>query len=129
LDENRRYLRLKDNFRISFALVPAPAPGGGGAAPALEDSPVGYSKDLSVGGLCLVTDEDLGAGEVVSAELHAPELEGTLEFQAEVVRARLLESGQREIALRFLPSSLDERARQRLENLVYAELRDPEDSV
>lgn len=124
MDENRRYLRLKDNFRISFALVSAPAAESSGAGPG-SPAPVGYSKDLSVGGLCLVTDEVLEAGEVVSAELHAAELEGALDFQAEVIRIRVLESGQREIALRFLPSSLDESARQRLQELVYAELRDP----
>ncbi|HYC77272.1 MAG TPA: PilZ domain-containing protein [Planctomycetota bacterium] len=112
--EKRRFLRLNDYFRVSFRLLDrqleptGPAPEG-----------LGWSKNLSIGGLCFVADGPAQPGEQVAAHVEIPEIEGGLSVVGEVVRCLEVKPGRHEIAIRFLPAGADERARERLERFIY----------
>ena len=116
-DERRRYLRLRDNFRVELN----PWAKGPDGAPQEEDveSLVGFSTDLSVGGVCLVADTSPALGSVVDAVIHAAELEAALSIIGEVVRADARADGRYDVALRFASGWIDEDVRQQLEQLVY----------
>ena len=113
--EKRRFLRLNDYFRVSFRSLDrqisltGPAPEG-----------VGWSKNLSVGGVCFVADGPAQAGEQLSARIEIPEIpEGGILVVGEVVRCREVRPGRYELALRFLPTGADERTREQLELFIY----------
>jgi hypothetical protein len=112
--EKRRFLRLDDYFRISFRLLDrqlsptGPAPEG-----------LGWSKNVSLGGVCFVAEGPASVGEHLFAHIEIPEIEGGVDVVGEVVRCAEPKPGRHEIALRFLPVGNDERGRERLERFIY----------
>ena len=84
-----------------------------------EGAVVGYSKNLSVGGICFVSKAPLAIGQHLSAEIVIPELGEPVAVVGEVVRVKDLEPGKHEIALRFLPFGMDEETRNRLELFIF----------
>ena len=112
--EKRRFLRLNDYFRVTFrsldrqVSVTGPAPEG-----------VGWSKNLSLGGICFVADGPAHPGEQLLAHVEIPEIEGGLPVIGEVVRCLELKPGRFELAIRFLPTGTDERSRDQLELFIY----------
>lgn len=118
--ERRRYLRLQDNFRVE--LEPwggAPQPNPGEPAESKPESWVAFSRDLSVGGVAVVSESGPPSGSVVEARIHVAELDEPLVVVGEVVRSTPLGDGRYESALRFAPGWIDEDVRARLEQLVY----------
>lgn len=112
--EKRRFLRLNDYFRVNFRLLDrqlsptGPAPEG-----------LGWSKNVSIGGVCFVADGPAREGEHLALRVEIPELDGGVDVVGEVVRCRESKAGRHEIALRFLPSGADERVREKLEQFIY----------
>jgi hypothetical protein len=112
--EKRRFLRLNDYFRVSFRsldrqLSPTgPAPEG-----------VGFSKNVSLGGICFVADGPAQQGEQLLAHVEIPEIEGGVSVIGEVVRCVEVKPSRYELALRFLPTGTDERSRDQLELFIY----------
>jgi hypothetical protein len=130
--EKRRYLRLLDNFRVDLRpweltgsrstgpVEPADEPG------SAEPSPVvAFSRDLSVGGICVHGDTSVAPGTLVEAEIIVPEIEQPLKVVGEVVRCSPGPKGRYELALRFVPHWIDDRARAALEGLVYGKAGRP----
>lgn len=117
-DSNRRrYLRLQDNFRVELEpWTGGPLENGVDTKPAPV---IAFSRDLSIGGICVVADRATAAGAVVEAVIHAAELEHALKVVGEVIRCDAQEDGRYEIALRFAPGWIDESVRNQLERLVY----------
>ena len=117
-DSNRRrYLRLQDNFKVELE------PWTGGpleySVDTKQDPMVAFSRDLSVGGICVVADRATAPGGVVEAVIHVAELEHPLKLVGEVIRCDAQDDGRYEIALRFAPGWIDESVRDQLERLVY----------
>ncbi len=112
--EKRRFLRLNDYFRVTFRsldrqiTITGPAPEG-----------VGWSKNLSLGGICFIADGPAQAGEQLLAHVEIPEIEGGLSVIGEVVRCYEIKPGRFELAVRFLPTGTDERSRDQLELFIY----------
>jgi hypothetical protein len=112
--EKRRFLRLDDYFRINFRLLDrqlsptGPAPEG-----------LGWSKNLSLGGVCFVAGGPAVPGEQLLVHIEIPEVDGGVDVVGEVVRCGESRAGRYEIALRFLPSGADDRGRERLERFIY----------
>jgi len=115
--ERRRYLRLADNFRVQLAPWSGGAPDPDGDVEAVSGA--AFSRDLSVGGLCVVSDHAYRRGSVVEATIAIPELDTPLKVVGEVVRCLSSTSGRSEIALRFVPRWIDEDVRDRLMKLIY----------
>ncbi len=107
--EKRKFLRLQDYFRV--VLTPETA---GTAAPA-----VGYSKNLSVGGLCFIAAEPVAEGTRLRADIQIPELGEPLAVTGEVLRVRPVEGGRHEIVLRFVHDAMDDETRNRLELFIF----------
>ena len=84
-----------------------------------ENPMVGFSTDLSVGGVCVVSGTSPAIGSVVDAVIHAAELDDSLSIIGEVIRTDPREDGRYDVALRFASGWIDEEVRQRLERLVY----------
>ena len=117
-DSNRRrYLRLQDNFRVELE----PWAGTPLACDEEEkpDPVVAFSRDLSIGGICVVADRATSAGGVVEATIHVAEMDQALKVVGEVIRCDVRADGRYEIALRFAPGWIDEGVRSQLERLVY----------
>ena len=75
--EKRRFLRLNDYFRVSFrSLDRQVSPTG----PAPEG--VGFSKNVSLGGVCFVADGPAQPGEQLLAHVEIPEIEGGSRWSA-----------------------------------------------
>jgi hypothetical protein len=112
--EKRRFLRLDDNFRISFRLLDrqvsptGPAPEG-----------LGWSKNVSLGGVCFVADGPARPGEHLAARVEIPELEGGVDVVGEVVRCVESRGGRFEIALSFLPEGARADGREKLKSFIY----------
>lgn len=112
--EKRRFLRLNDYFRVTFRSLDrqvspiGPAPEG-----------VGYSKNLSLGGICFVADGPAQEGEQLLAHVEIPEIDGGVSVVGEVVRCREVKPSRYELAVRFLPTGTDERSREHLELFIY----------
>src|SRR6058998_3736833 len=91
--EKRRFLRLNDYFRVTFRsldrqLSPTgPAPEG-----------VGYSKNVSPGGVCFVADGPGPVGEQLAAHVETPDIEGGISVAGEVVRCVEIKPGRFELA-------------------------------
>lgn len=112
--EKRRFLRLSDYFKVSFL----PTDEGGGADASAK--PVtGFSKNLSLGGVCFVTDSLTHIGETIRATITIPELDGPVEVVGEVVRVKDCGNGRTEVAVKFLPFGMDEDQRSKLELFIY----------
>jgi c-di-GMP-binding flagellar brake protein YcgR len=110
--EKRKFLRLQDYFRVSFHLR--------GEAKLPKEAPVvGYSKNLSIGGICFVSKASMPVGQHLSAEIIIPELGEPVAVVGEVVRVREIEAEKHEIALKFLPFGMDEETRNRLELFIF----------
>lgn len=119
--EKRRFLRLRDYFKVSFHQTDD-----FGTAPEEADPHVGFSKDVSLGGVAFVTDARLELSQVIAASIAIPEIEAPVEFIGEVVRVRELGDGRFELAVKFLPFGLDEDRRSELELFIYDHfLKDP----
>ena len=112
--EKRRFLRLSDYFKVTF--VPTDEFGSAQTAVAPE---VGYSKNLSLGGICFVTDGDVEVGDTIRAEINIPEIDGPIEVVGEVVRNHPVAGARHEIAVKFLPFGMDEDQRSKLELFIY----------
>lgn len=112
--EKRRFLRLDDYFRINFRLLDrqlsptGPAPEG-----------LGWSKNLSLGGVCFIAEGPAVAGEQLLVHIEIPEIEGGVDVVGQVVRCAEGRPGRYEIALRFLPTGGDEHGRESLERFIY----------
>ena len=112
--EKRRFLRLNDYFRVTFrSLDRQVSPTG----PAPEG--VGFSKNVSLGGICFIADGPAETGEQLLAHVEIPEIEGGISVVGEVVRCTEIRPQRYELALRFLPTGTDERTRERLELFIY----------
>ena len=112
--EKRRFLRLNDYFKVTFrSLDRQVSPTG----PAPEG--VGYSKNLSLGGVCFIADGPAQIGEQLLAHVEIPEIEGGISVVGEVVRCVEIKHARYELALRFLPTGTDERSRDQLELFIY----------
>lgn len=119
--EKRRFLRLSDYFKVSY--VPTDE---FGAAQATAVPEVGYSKNLSLGGICFVTDGQVANGDTIRATIAIPEIDGPIEVVGEVVRAHGVANGRTEVAVKFLPFGMDEDQRTKLELFIYEHfLTDP----
>ncbi|MEE9394797.1 MAG: PilZ domain-containing protein [Planctomycetota bacterium] len=119
--EKRRFLRLKDYFKVTFRITDD-----FGTVADNADLHVGYSKDLSLGGVGFVTDIDMERGQVVAASISIPEIDTPVEFIGEVVRSIPLSDNRFEVAFKFLPFGLDEDRRSELELFIYEHfLKDP----
>ncbi|MCB9833636.1 MAG: PilZ domain-containing protein [Planctomycetes bacterium] len=120
--EKRRFLRLNDYFRVSFQ--PAGEFGEESAAASRED--VGFSKNLSLGGVAFVTGSNVQISDYIRAEIQIPEIETPIEIVGQVIRVTPLEGGRREVAIKFLPFGIDEEQRGKLELFIYDHfLQDP----
>lgn len=121
--EKRRFLRLSDNFRIEFERTDEY-----GAEPDENSAGVGFSKDLSMGGVAFVTPNpsaiNVGIGDVLRAEITIPELDNPVTVVGEVVRCVETEDSNIEVALRFLPFGLNEEQRVQLELFIYEQFLD-----
>lgn len=121
--EKRKFLRLSDNFRVEFERTDEY-----GVQPDEDGVGVGFSKDLSMGGVAFVVrdakDEEVGIGDVLRAEITIPELENPLVIVGEVVRRSRSDDSGIELALRFLPFGLDEEQRAQLELFIYEQFLD-----
>jgi hypothetical protein len=112
--EKRRFLRLNDYFRVTFrSLDRQVSPTG----PAPEG--VGFSKNVSLGGICFIADGPAQPGEQLLAHVEIPEIEGGVSVIGEVVRCVELKPSRYELAVRFLPTGTDERSRDQLELFIY----------
>jgi len=119
--EKRRFLRLDDYFKVSFQ--PATEFGDLETAEPVE---VGYSKNVSLGGVAFVTDFEVEDGAYIRASIVIPELDEPVDVVGQVVRTIPMEGGQREVAVKFLPFGIDEDQRSRLELFIYDHfLEDP----
>lgn len=120
--EKRRFLRLSDYFKVYFQ----PAGEFGEEKGDVSAQEVGYSKDVSLGGIAFVTEADLGSTEYVRATIQIPELDEPIEVVGQVIRVVEIEGGRREVALKFLPFGIDEEQRNKLELFIYDHfLKDP----
>jgi c-di-GMP-binding flagellar brake protein YcgR len=120
--EKRRFLRLEDYFKVSYHKTDD----FGGHEEEEHDS-VAYSKNISLGGIALVTERELVPGDVIAADVVIPELDRPIEFVGEVVRINPLPEGDRfDVAIKFLPFGIDEERRSELELFIYEHfLKDP----
>ena len=110
--EKRNALRLNDYFKVDFRSAAELAD--------LDEQPLrtGYSKNVSVGGICFVADDAVEPGAKIKAIVHIQELEEPLAVLGEVRRCEPL--GERaEIAVEFLPYGVDEDQRTKLELFIY----------
>ena len=112
--EKRRYLRLNDNFKVSFQ----PAGEFGDEIEGQKED-VGYSKNLSLGGISFVTEKGLEVGDYTRATVEIPELAEPIEVVGQVVRSEQLPGGGSEVAIRILPFGIDEDQRSKLELFIY----------
>ena len=112
--EKRRFLRLTDYFKVSF--LPTDECGGADAGGPPE---VGYSKNLSLGGICFVTDAPCQLSETIRATVQIPEIDSPIEVVGEVVRIHDVGKGRLEVAVKFLPFGMDEDQRSKLELFIY----------
>lgn len=112
--EKRKFLRLEDYFTVSFR----PASEFGGTE-AVAESTVGYSKNLSLGGIAFVSEGEVAVGDVIAASIQIPEFDGPVEVIGEVIRCRPFGEDRFEIAIKFLPFGMDEDQRSRLELFIY----------
>lgn len=120
--EKRRFLRLEDYFKVDFHKTDD----FGGHEEEQHDS-VGYSKNISLGGVAIVTERELDIGDVIAADVTIPEFDRPIEFVGEVVRVSPQPEGDRyDIAVKFLPFGIDEERRSDLELFIYEHfLKDP----
>lgn len=119
--EKRRFLRLSDYFKVSFQ----PA---GEFGEKKDDThvEVGFSKNLSLGGVAFVTGADVGSSDYIRATIQIPEIDGLIEVVGQVIRVIDREEGKKEVALKFLPFGIDEDQRNKLELFIYDHfLKDP----
>ena len=117
-EDRREYLRREDNFRITLKAWRSE---GTFIPRVLRDGAeiVGYSRDLSISGLCVAAEHPLTLGFLVSAQLHIQEVAQPLEFVGEVIRCDPMDNGRHELGLRYMPQWMDEDARERLERFIY----------
>ncbi|MEZ6195259.1 MAG: PilZ domain-containing protein [Planctomycetota bacterium] len=120
--EKRRFLRLDDYFKVSFHRTDD----FGGHDEERHDS-VGYSKNISLGGIAFVTDRELTLGDVIAAEVSIPEIDRPIDFVGEVVRLTPMPEGDRwDVGVKFLPFGIDDERRGELELFIYEHfLKDP----
>ncbi|MFT7619322.1 MAG: hypothetical protein ACI97A_002972 [Planctomycetota bacterium] len=119
--EKRRFLRLSDYFKVSFQ----PA-GEFGEKKDGSSEEIGFSKNLSLGGVAFVTDADVSAADYIRATIQIPEIDGLIEVVGQVIRVMDGDEGKREVALKFLPFGIDEEQRNKLELFIYDHfLKDP----
>ena len=120
--EKRRFLRLNDYFRVSFQ--PAGEFGEESAMEEVED--IGFSKNLSLGGVAFVTDAAVESSDYIRATIHIPEIEPEIEVVGQVIRVLPAPGGRHEVAIKFLPFGIDEEQRNKLELFIYDHfLKDP----
>lgn len=112
--ERRRYLRLLDYFQVDMRPLELPSDAEGPGEPSR-----GFSKNLSLGGVCLVSRDPVASGQLIHATIHIPELASPLQVSGEVVRCRPHQGDRYEVAVRFLPSGMDDSARADLERFLY----------
>jgi hypothetical protein len=112
--EKRRFLRLNDYFKVSY--LPTDEVLGTQMHARAE---VGYSKNVSLGGIAFVTDGNIDVGDTIRATIGIPELDSPIEVVGEVVRALDAGGGRRDIAVKFLPFGMDEDQRTKLELFIY----------
>ncbi|MCA9320771.1 MAG: PilZ domain-containing protein [Planctomycetes bacterium] len=112
--EKRRFLRLNDYFRVSFQ--PATE---FHDAETEEIRDVGYSKNLSLGGVAFVTDTAVAHNDYVRATIQIPELDEPIEVVGQVVRIDDVGGGKHEVAVKFLPFGIEEEQRTKLELFIY----------
>lgn len=112
--EKRRFLRLNDYFKVTFQ----PA---SDFQEAEDEAPneLGFSKNLSLGGVAFVTEAPIGGGDYIRAKIHIPEIGEPIEVVGQVIRARPVGDGRSEAAIKFLPFGMDEDQRNKLELFIY----------
>ena len=110
--EKRRFLRLNDYFKVTFQPMDEY-----GSAPNRPE--VGWSKNLSLGGIAFMTDSGVEIGDTIRATMLIPEIDRPIEVVGEVVRLQPREKGRREVAVKFLPFGMDEDQRSKLELFIY----------
>ncbi len=119
--EKRRFLRLSDYFKVSFQ----PA-GEFGEKKDDTQEEIGFSKNLSLGGVAFVTEANVGSSDYIRATIQIPEIDGLIEVVGQVIRVIDREEGKKEVALKFLPFGIDEDQRNKLELFIYDHfLKDP----
>ena len=119
--EKRRFLRLDDYFKVTFQ----PASDFQETA---TDGPneLGFSKNLSLGGVAFVTEAGVGSGDYIRAKIHIPEIGEPIEVVGQVIRAVPTGDGRYDAAIKFLPFGMDEDQRNKLELFIYEHfLKDP----
>ncbi len=119
--EKRRFLRLSDYFKVGFQ----PA---GEFGEKKDDSTeeVGFSKNLSLGGVAFVTEAEVSTSDYIRATIQIPEIDGLIEVVGQVIRVMPRPEGKSEVALKFLPFGIDEDQRNKLELFIYDHfLKDP----
>ena len=112
--EKRRFLRLNDYFRVTFQ--PATDFGEKKSEGAAE---IGWSKNLSLGGIAFVTESPVGQGDYVRATIQIPEISEPIDVVGQVIRMSPVGAGKYEIAVKFLPFGMDEEQRNKLELFIY----------
>ncbi len=121
--EKRRFLRLSDNFKVEFDRTDE-----FGVQPEENGTGIGFSKDVSMGGIAFVTSPteaaEIGIGDVLRADITIPEIDNPVTVVGEVVRCVETEDLGIELALRFLPFGLDEEQRAKLELFIYEQFLD-----
>ena len=121
--EKRKFLRLSDNFKVEFERTDE-----FGVEPEENNAGIGFSKDLSMGGVAFVAPNpagvDVGIGDVLRAEITIPELQNSVTVVGEVVRCIETDDSGLQLALRFLPFGLDEEQRAQLELFIYEQFLD-----
>lgn len=120
--EKRRFLRLSDYFKVCFQ----PAGEFGEKREDASHEEVGYSKNLSLGGVAFVTEARVSPSDYIRATIHIPEIDSPIEIVGQVIRVIERDEGKREVALKFLPFGIDEEQRNKLELFIYDHfLKDP----
>lgn len=112
--EKRRFLRLNDYFKVTFLPTDEFGSTQTSASPEL-----GFSKNLSLGGIAFITDAKIDVGDTIRATISIPEIEAPIEVVGEVVRCLPSGNGRRDVAVKFLPFGMDEEQRSKLELFIY----------
>ena len=120
--EKRRFLRLSDYFKVSFQ----PAGEFGEKSGDETGEEIGYSKNLSLGGIAFVTEANVNESDYIRASIQIPEIDGPIEVVGQVIRVIQSEENKNEVAVKFLPFGIDEDQRNKLELFIYDHfLKDP----
>ena len=78
LNEKRRYTRITKNFILSYFSLEKPR----------QKHSISQLKNISLGGMCFITEEAFEPGTRLGVELNTPYLSGTTYLEGQVLESR-----------------------------------------